>query len=92
MLQSPTYDWPSVQSTIADSIVAMQAYEDTWTSLAKSAPAGVKVGTQGIATAAGAIIASVTNSRVLDDDSDVVQIQQAVSSSGIAAWVSAYCG
>jgi hypothetical protein len=92
MLQSPTYDWPSVQSTIADSIVAMQTYEDSWTSLAKSAPVGVKVGTQGIATAAGAIIASVTNSRVLDDDSNVLQIQQAVSNSGIAAWVSAYCG
>jgi hypothetical protein len=91
MLQNPTYDWPSDQSTIAASILAMQKYERTWTSLAQSAPAGIKAGTEGIATAAKSIIANVSSSRVLDDGSNVPLIQQAVSNSGISAWVSAYC-
>lgn len=92
VLQSPTYGWPAVQDTIADSITAMQQYEDTWTGLARIAPAGIRSGAAGIAKAARLVIANVTSSRVLDDSANVSQVQQAVSASGVSTWVSSYCG
>jgi hypothetical protein len=90
-LASSTYGWPPIAGTIAQSLPAMQKYEDYWTSLAKIAPAGIKVETQKIATTAKGIITSVQTSRVLDDASNVATMQEAVSVSTIPAWVSGYC-
>jgi hypothetical protein len=90
-LQSPTYGWPAVQDTVQDSLTAMQKYEDTWKALVAVAPDGIRTGTQQVDTAAQSIIANVTSSRVLDDPGNVAQMQQAVSTSGIANWVAGYC-
>jgi hypothetical protein len=90
-LQSPTYGWPSVEGTVPQSVAAMQTYEAKWTALAKAAPPGIRPGAQRVATAAQSIITTVDSSGVLDDENDVSQMQQAVSGSGIASWVSQYC-
>jgi hypothetical protein len=91
-LSSPTYGFPSSENTIPGSIAAIQKYEDFWTGLAKVAPAGIRAGTKLMATTAGGILSSVTSSRVVDDASNATVTQQAVTDSGINAWVSSYCG
>jgi len=90
-LSSPTYGFPSSQDTIPASIAAAQKYESFWTGLVKVAPAGIRKGTQSIATTAAGIASSASSSRVFDDDSNTSVMQQAVSNSGINDWVSAYC-
>jgi hypothetical protein len=91
LLSSPTYGFPGAADTIPDSIAAVQKYETFWTGLAKVAPAGIKVGTQNIATAADSILTSISTSRVFDESSNDAEMQGVVSTSGVDAWVSQYC-
>jgi hypothetical protein len=91
VLQSPTFDWPSEQSTISLSIVAMQQYVDHWAQLRKVAPDGIKAGTASIEKSASGIAAGVTSSRALDDSANQSRMASTVSGSGVAAWVSQYC-
>jgi hypothetical protein len=91
-LSSPNYGFPTSQDTIPDSIAAIQKYEDFWTGLVKVAPKGIQTGTRQVATAAGSILSTVSTSRVVDDANNSSVMQQAVSNSGINAWVSSYCG
>ena len=91
VLQSPTYDWPSEQNTVALSIVAMQQYVDHWAQLTKVAPAGIRSGTSSIEKSAAGITSNVTTSRVLDDSANQSTMARTVSASGVAAWVAQYC-
>jgi hypothetical protein len=91
-LSSPTYGFPSSEDTIPGSISAIQKDEDFWTGLVKVAPKGIQAGTKLMATTAGGILNSVTSSRVVDDANNATVMQQAVTDSGINAWVSSYCG
>jgi hypothetical protein len=92
MYQLPTFGWPAVASSIPDSLKAMQSYEDRWTKLAKVSPAGIKADVTKVATAAKAIIDSVTVSRTVDDATNVSEMSQVASSSGVPGWHSEYCG
>lgn len=91
VLQSPTYDWPSEQNTVALSIVAMQGYVDHWALLEKVAPAGISAGTASIEKSAAGITSNVATSRVLDDSANQSTMARTVAASGVAAWVSQYC-
>lgn len=91
MLRSDTFDWPAISGSIASSLPAMQAYTEFWSNLVKIAPAGIRADTQRVASAASRITVGVTTSRVLDDASNVAQMQQVVGSSSIVNWASEYC-
>lgn len=90
-LASATYGWPRVGGTIATSLPAMKVFTARWGELVKIAPGGIKAETQKILSASTAITTSVETSRVLDDSANVARMQQAVSSSGIPAWVAEFC-
>lgn len=97
-LKSDTFGWPAPADTIPASIKAMKEYVDFWNSLAKIAPSGtagvtqgIKGGTQDIADAAKSIETSVSKTQTLDDASNVSEMQQATSSSGVSNWVTEYC-
>jgi hypothetical protein len=92
MDQLPTLGWPGVAASIPDSLKAMQAYEDRWTKLAKISPAGAKPGVTRVAAEAKKIIDSVTESRTVDDASNVAVMSSVASSSGVPEWHSEYCG
>jgi hypothetical protein len=91
LLSSPTYGFPGAADTIPDSIAAVQKYQTFWSGLVKVAPAGIKIGTQNIATAANSILTSVSTSRVFDESANDAEMQGVVSTSGIDTWVSQYC-
>jgi hypothetical protein len=90
-LTSDTFGWPSPGDTIPASITSMKQYEARWDSLVKLAPAGIRADTQKIATTAKSIVAGVVSTQTLDDSSDVAQMQNAVATTGINAWVTNYC-
>jgi hypothetical protein len=90
-LTSDTFGWPSPGDTIPASITSMKQYEARWDSLVKLAPAGIRADTQKIATTAKSIAAGVVSTQTLDDASDVAQMQNAVATTGINAWVTNYC-
>ena len=90
-LASDTFGWPSPGDTIPDSITSMQQYVSRWNSLVKIAPPGIRADTQKVASTAKSIVTSVQTTQTLDDSSDVAQMQNAVATTGINAWVTEYC-
>ena len=91
ILASDTFGWPSVGATIPLTITAMEEYTATWTSIAASAPDGIRSGAEAMATAGQTVVNSVTASRTVDQASNDALLQAAASGSGITAWAAEYC-
>ncbi|MCU1534497.1 MAG: hypothetical protein JWR53_978 [Glaciihabitans sp.] len=90
-LSSNDFGWPPVGATVADSIVAMNAFEAKWVDLEKLAPAGVKGETTKVADAAKQILTSVQSSQTLDASTNADTMAQVRAASGIPTWVAEYC-
>jgi hypothetical protein len=90
-LTSDTFGWPSPGDTIPDSITAIRAYDTTWKALVTVAPTGILADTKRVEAAAGSILSSVQSTGTLDNASNVAEMQNAVATTGISAWVSDYC-
>jgi hypothetical protein len=91
MIRSPTFGWPAVGATIADSLGAMHRYEDRWKKLAAVSPAGIEPEVTKVAAAAGQIIQSVTVGRAVDDEANTAVMTRTASASQVPAWYAEYC-
>jgi hypothetical protein len=87
----PVLGWPAPGATTTESLAAMQAWTDNWTTLAATSPATLRTGMELLATRGQVIIDAVTASRSIDDAANQQQISQIEAQSGVAAWYATYC-
>jgi hypothetical protein len=91
MVTPPTLGWPAQGASVGESITAMQAWTDRWTTLAATSPDKLRTGMEQLAETGQNIVESVTEARVVDDATNQAQIAASAGESGVAAWHTTYC-
>lgn len=92
VLEAPAFGWPTEQGTLAETLVAMKAYQERWRSLADIAPAGINPGVTAVANAATTLVTSVETNRSIDRAGNLAQMSVVTASSGVPAFTGKYCG
>jgi len=91
VLELPAFGWPTERLSIPDSIVAMQAYHEHWSELAKIAPEGIRPGVRSVSDAAQSLTNSLVTTQVIDRTKNLEQMSTVTRASGIPGYVSTYC-
>lgn len=92
VLETPGFGWSSERQTVSDSIRTQRAFRDEWAELAKIAPAEVRPGIQAVSDAAAAIVTNTQNTRSVNLQSNLDQINSVTSASNVRSYVAQYCG
>jgi hypothetical protein len=92
MISPPAFGFPAPAASIPDTIAAIQEYVDRWDALAKVSPSGIRPDVKRVADAARDILATVTESRLVDNDQNVQVMSSVAGSTQIVGWAEEYCG
>ena len=92
VLETPGYGWSNDPLPIAESLEAMTAYQQRWSSLADVAPAPVRADVAAVAAGAQTLITEVETTRSIDRQGNLDRISTLTAGSAIPAFVGVYCG
>ena len=92
VLDAPAFGWPTETGTIAETLVAMKAYQERWQGLADVAPAEIRAGVNSVANAATTLVTTVETNKSIDRAGNLEQMSRITGGSGIPAFVGVYCG
>jgi len=91
VLELEAYGWPTEVASIADTLTAMQAYQQHWQQLADIAPASAKDGTAAIADQAGILVTAVGSTQAINRSGNLAAMKAVTDVSGLPQYVATYC-
>lgn len=91
IVEPPLLGWPEPGPTITESLTLMQDWTTRWTDLAAVSPEGLRAGLELLAANGDEVIASVEQSRLVNDAENERLIANAATNSGVASWYESYC-
>jgi hypothetical protein len=92
MITLPTFGFPGPGPSIPDTVTAIQEYIDRWDALADVSPSGIRQDVTRVADVAREILATIDETRLVDNEANIANMTAVAASTRIPAWATEYCG
>jgi len=91
MITPPTFGFPGPGASIPDTVTAIQEYIDRFNALADVSPSGIRPDVARVADVAGDILATIEETRLVDNEQNIANMSAVAESTGIVQWADEYC-
>jgi hypothetical protein len=92
MITPPTLGFPGPGASIPETVTAIQEYIDRFDGLAAVSPSGIRPDVGRVSEVAGEILATIEETRLVDNEQNVANMTAVAESTGIVQWAAEYCG
>lgn len=92
MITPPTFGFPGPGASIPDTVAAIQEYIDRFDALADVSPSGIRPDVARVSEVAGEILATIEETRLVDNETNIANMSAVAESTGIVQWADEYCG
>jgi hypothetical protein len=91
MITPPTFGFPGPGASIPETVESIQAFIDRFDALADVSPSGIRPDVTRVADVARELLATIEDTRLVDNEQNVAAMTTVAESTGIVAWADEYC-